>query len=68
MDHKVKGPHEHLDELRRERDQLIEQMQASQKAIEGSQHLLTRIDRILAKAAGQKSPPCWRGRSSRLCH
>jgi len=56
MDHKVKGPHEHLDELRRERDQLIEQIRASQNTIERSQHLLTRIDRILAKAAGQKSP------------
>jgi len=37
------GPHEHLDELRRERDQLIEQIRASQSTIERSQHLLTCI-------------------------
>jgi hypothetical protein len=55
MDHKIKGPHQHLDELLRERAQLIEQIQASQKTIEHSQHLLKRIDRILAKTADQDS-------------
>jgi hypothetical protein len=52
MDKAQKG---HLDEIRRERAQLIEQIQASQKTIERSQDLLKRIDRILAKATGQKS-------------
>ena len=55
MDHKVKAPHEHLDELHREREQLIEQILASQKTIERSQDLLKRIDRILGKAAEGKA-------------
>jgi hypothetical protein len=50
MDRKVKAPHKHLDELRLEREQLIEQIRASQKTIERSQDLLKRIDELLAKA------------------
>jgi predicted nuclease with TOPRIM domain len=55
MDNKIKAQKGHLDEIRRERAELIEQIQASQKTIERSQDLLKRIDRILAKATGQKS-------------
>jgi hypothetical protein len=40
---------EQLDEVRRERAQLIEQIRASQKTIERSQELLKRIDEMLAK-------------------
>ena len=42
-----------LDELKRERAELIEQLRKSQQTIERSHALLKRIDELLAKA-GQK--------------
>jgi hypothetical protein len=44
-----------VDELHREREQLIEQIRLSQKTIERSRALLQRIDALLAQAE-QKKP------------
>jgi hypothetical protein len=44
-----------LDEIRRERARLIEQIRASQRTIERSQELIKRIDEMLAKA-GERPP------------
>jgi hypothetical protein len=43
-----------LDELKRKRAELIEEIRGSQKTIEHSRELIKRIDRMLAKAAQRK--------------
>jgi hypothetical protein len=45
---------EHLDQIRRERAQLAEQIRLSQQTIDRSQELIRQMDEILAKA-GQES-------------
>jgi hypothetical protein len=45
---------EQLDQIRRERADLAEQIRMSQQTIERSQELIRKMDEILAKA-GQKS-------------
>jgi len=45
---------EHLDQIRRERAQLAEQIRMSQQTIERSQELIRQMDEILAKVE-QKS-------------
>jgi hypothetical protein len=42
---------ENIESLRRERDQLAEQIRRSQETITRSQELLKRMDEMLAKAA-----------------
>ena len=41
---------EHLDQIRRERANLVEQIRMSQQTIERSQELIRQMDEILAKA------------------
>jgi hypothetical protein len=46
----LKLPKEQLDQIRRERAQLAEQIRISQQTIERSQELIRQMDEILAKA------------------
>jgi hypothetical protein len=46
----LKMQKEHLDQIRRERAQLAEQIRLSQQTIERSQELIRQMDEILAKA------------------
>jgi hypothetical protein len=54
MDNKIKAQKGHLDEIRRERRSWSSRYRRA-KTIERSQDLLKRIDRMVAKATGQKS-------------
>ena len=54
MSNDLKLPKEQLDQIRRERAQLAEQIRVSQQTIERSQELIRQMDEILAKA-GQRS-------------
>lgn len=54
MSNDLKLPKEQLDQIRRERAQLAEQIRVSQQTIERSQELIRQMDEILAKAE-QKS-------------
>jgi hypothetical protein len=46
----LKLPKEQLDQIRRERAQLAEQIRLSQQTIERSQELIRQMDEVLAKA------------------
>jgi hypothetical protein len=50
MTKNLKLPKEQLDQVRRERAQLAEQIRISQQTIERSQELIRQMDEILAKA------------------
>ena len=50
MTNDLKLPKEQLDQIRRERAQLAEQIRVSQQTIERSQELIRQMDEILAKA------------------
>jgi hypothetical protein len=50
MTRSLKLPKEQLDQVRRERAQLAEQIRISQQTIERSQELIRQMDEILAKA------------------
>jgi hypothetical protein len=50
MANDLKLQKEHLDQIRRERAQLAEQIRVSQQTIERSQELIRQMDEILAKA------------------
>ena len=54
MANDLKLQKEHLDQIRRERAQLAEQIRMSQQTIERSQELIRQMDEILAKVE-QKS-------------
>ena len=50
MANDLKLQKEHLDQIRRERADLAEQIRLSQQTIERSQELIRQMDEILAKA------------------
>jgi hypothetical protein len=54
MTNDFKSQKEQMDQIRRGRAELIEQIRLSQQTIERSQELIRQMDEILAKA-GQKS-------------